>query len=269
MINSIIIMTVSLLASVAGAVCGIGGGVIIKPALDSLGIMSVDTVSFLSGCTVMSMSGYSVIRAIYKKELNIRLKTGVPISAGAAAGGILGRYLFHLLNTGFLNTDYMGAVQAVCLFWLTFATLLYTINRRKIKTNHISKSLFCMLAGLMLGLASSFLGIGGGPFNLVLLSFMFSMEPKEAAQNSLFIIFFAQISSLSLTLSGGNIPVFNLRVLIGMALAGIAGAIIGRKVNKIIKEETVDKLFRGLNFIIMIICVYNFCKYLCISPFRF
>ena len=55
---------VSLFASVAGAICGIGGGVIIKPVLDVLHLETVATISFLSGCTVLSMSCYSVGRAM-------------------------------------------------------------------------------------------------------------------------------------------------------------------------------------------------------------
>ena len=41
---SMVAFLVSFLASTAGAICGIGGGVIIKPVLDSLGIYSVSTV---------------------------------------------------------------------------------------------------------------------------------------------------------------------------------------------------------------------------------
>ena len=36
---------VSFFASVAGAICGIGGGVIIKPTLDLFGWVSVSTIS--------------------------------------------------------------------------------------------------------------------------------------------------------------------------------------------------------------------------------
>lgn len=261
MLNGIIILAVSFLASVAGAICGIGGGIIIKPVLDSLGIMNVDTVSFLSGCTVMSMSGYSVISAACRGELKVRLKTGAMVSAGAAAGGILGRVLFHLLRVGLQNPDYIGSIQAICLFWLTAAMLLYSKNKQKIKTWHISNSLISIAAGLLLGVISSFLGIGGGPFNLVLLSFLFSMGIKEAAQNSLFIIFFAQISSILLTLTEGTAPTPPLSILGGMALAGIAGAILGRRLNAKIKDETVDQLFQGLNLVILVICMYNFGKY--------
>ena len=45
----IIFAAVSFLASVAGAVCGIGGGVLIKPILDMFGVLSVASISFLSG----------------------------------------------------------------------------------------------------------------------------------------------------------------------------------------------------------------------------
>ena len=49
----IILFIISLLASVVGAICGIGGGVIIKPLVDALNIMPVSEISFLSGCTVL------------------------------------------------------------------------------------------------------------------------------------------------------------------------------------------------------------------------
>ena len=58
----ILIFIICLLASVIGGICGIGGGVIIKPVLDAMGIMSVSAISFLSGLTVMSMSIISVLR---------------------------------------------------------------------------------------------------------------------------------------------------------------------------------------------------------------
>ena len=52
----VIFLGVSFCASVVGAICGIGGGVLIKPLLDAFGVLSVASISFLSGCTVLSMS---------------------------------------------------------------------------------------------------------------------------------------------------------------------------------------------------------------------
>ena len=43
----VVFFAVSLLASIVGSICGIGGGVIIKPVLDALDVMSVSCISFL------------------------------------------------------------------------------------------------------------------------------------------------------------------------------------------------------------------------------
>jgi uncharacterized membrane protein YfcA len=255
-----IILFISLLASIVGAICGIGGGIIVKPILDSLDIMSVDTVNFLSGCMVMSMSGYSLINSIVKRTLNVELRTGISISVGAVAGGILGKKLLELLLLTFQDSKNVGATQAFVLFWLSLLMLIYALNKHKIVTYRITNVYVCVLAGLILGLLSSFLGVGGGPFNLLFLSFLFSMQPKEAAQNSIFIIFFAQISNLGMTLVGKSVPNINIGILMGMVFAGILGAMIGRRINRIISEPTVDRMFRGLNILIMLICIYNFRK---------
>lgn len=58
----VVFFAVSLLASIVGSICGIGGGVIIKPVLDAMNVMCVSCISFLSGCTVLTMSVVSVYK---------------------------------------------------------------------------------------------------------------------------------------------------------------------------------------------------------------
>lgn len=256
----IVVFLVTLLASVLGAICGIGGGVVIKPVLDATGIVSVSTGSFLSGCTVLCMTAYSVTKNLRAKTVPVRLVLCVPIALGAAVGGILGKILFQLILRQNAAPSTVGRVQSLCLLLLTFGTLVYTLNKEKIKTQNHSGALFCAAIGLLLGVFSSFLGIGGGPFNLVFLSFFFSMETKEAAQTSLFIILLSQITSLGSTILTGSVPVFDPRMLIGMALLGILGGILGRKVNSKISAKSVDRLFSGMTLVIAGICVYNLFK---------
>ena len=251
------IIPVTLLASMLGAVCGIGGGVVIKPVLDAMGLMSVATVSFLSGCTVLCMTLYSVVMNLATKSIPVRMRISVSISFGAAIGGIIGKNGFQMVRNLSENKEAVGAVQAGCLFVLTFGTLLYTLNKQKIHTKQIENCCISVLIGLVLGVFSSFLGIGGGPFNLVFLSFFFSMETKEAAQTSLLIIMFSQITSLGSTVLGDQVPDFQWEVLAGMAGMGILGAILGRKLNKKISSQAVDKMFIGITVVIMCICVYN------------
>lgn len=55
----------------------------------------------------------------------------------------------------------------------------------------------------------------------------------------------------------GRVPEYNWMLLIGMACAGVLGAVIGRKINRKFSTAAVDKLFQGLIIVFMAICVYN------------
>lgn len=251
---------ISLLASVVGAICGIGGGVIIKPTLDLFHLDSVATVSFLSGCTVLAMSCYSVTKSMRAGDSKIDLKMGTPLAIGAAIGGVVGKQMFSVISARFNETA--GAVQAGCLFLITLATMIYTINKKRIHTKQIDKTWVSVVIGLLLGIMSSFLGIGGGPINLVVFYYFFSMDTKAAAQNSLYVILISQVTSLVATLVTGSVPVFSWLNLILMVVGGILGGMLGRMANKKMDNAAVDKLFLGLMCVIMAISVYNVYQYI-------
>lgn len=253
----IAVFLVCFCASIIGAICGIGGGIIIKPALDAFGIMDVSTISFLSGCTVLSMTTYSVIKSKIGGESKIDTETGVPMALGAAVGGVVGKHLFQMVKAMSGNPEFVGAVQAMCLIIMTFGTLLYTINKKRIKTHDIHSKLLCLVIGLLLGVMSSFLGIGGGPINLVVLYYFFSMETKAAAENSLYIILFSQVASVIAAIVTNTVPDFEIGMLVLMACGGIGGGMVGRKINKKIENETVDRLFISLMVVMILVNIYN------------
>ena len=252
----ILFFVVAFLSSIVGAICGIGGGVVIKPVLDMLQMGAPATINFLSGCTVLSMSLYSVGKALRAGDSKVEMSTGTPLALGAAAGGVVGKEMFSAVKAFFNGSPMVGGVQAIALGIITLGTLLYTLNKSRIKTRTTSNKLVCLVIGLLLGIMSSFLGIGGGPINLVVLGYFFSMDTKTAAANSLYIILFSQMASLIATLISG-VPEFRILALILMVAGGIGGGIVGRKLNKKMDNRAVDKLFIGLMVLIVGICVYN------------
>jgi len=258
----ILFLLISFVASIAGAICGIGGGVIIKPTLDAFGVLSVSTISFLSGCTVLAMTCYSVIKGKMSGESLIDMKTGTPLGIGAAIGGVVGKSMFQALANMFADKDMVGAVQAACLLVITLGTLIYTIRKDQIRTRKVSSAAVCILIGLVLGIFSSFLGIGGGPINLVVLFYFFSMDTKTAAQNSLYIILFSQITSLLNTLVTRTVPEFSIWLLVVMTIGGILGGMSGRIINRKIDSKVVDKLFIGLMTVIIGINIYNIYQFM-------
>lgn len=252
---------ISFCACVVGAICGIGGGIIIKPVLDASGALPVTMINFLSGATVLAMTLYSVMRARIAGDLRVEAKTGTPLAIGSAMGGLLGKELFDMVQGLFPSTDTVGAVQAVVLLAITAGTMVYTLKKAGIATLRISGVPVCLAVGGLLGVMSSFLGIGGGPINLVVLMYLFSMGTKEAAQNSLYIILFSQATSTVRSLMTGGALGIDPLLLVGMIACGILGGVVGRTVNKRLDDARVDKLFVGLMVVIMLICVYNAARY--------
>lgn len=252
----ILIFIICLFASMIGGICGIGGGVIIKPVLDALGIMSVSAISFLSGLTVMSMSIISVFKQ--RKARLVEVKTGTALAIGAVIGGIIGNALFQSIKRAAGNDAFVGMVQAIVLAVITLLTLVYSaFLREKLPSCHVKNSAACAGIGMGMGLISAFLGIGGGPINLAVLFFAFSMDTKKAAANSLYIIMFSQIASFVTSCVRGTVPDFPWLYLLLMVSAGVLGGMLGSRINKKISAGTTDKLFAGLLSVIILICIYN------------
>lgn len=247
---------VCFLASTVGAVCGIGGGIIIKPVLEAFQVLEVPALQFMSGCAVWSMSAYSVIKSRVSKEPRAEPGSKTMLALGAAVGGAVGRKLFVVALQTSENSGQVGRIQAGGLLMVTVGTLLYTLYKEKIRTIHIVNPGVCVLVGGILGMLSAFLGIGGGPVNLVVLFFFFSMSTKAAVESSLYIIFFSQSVSLFLTVLTG-VGSIDFLMLILMCGGGVVGGICGRFLNKKMSDETIDRLFVALMVTLIGICVYN------------
>lgn len=244
-------------ACIIGKICGMGGGVIIKPVLDACGLMDVEKINFLSGCTVLGMTCWSVAKSLGKGGSEIDLAVSTPLGLGAAAGGLLGKQLFAGVAALFTDPDTAGGVQAGLLLAATLATLLYTLHRQRFVMRRVRRRAACVLIGVALGVMGTFLGIGGGPFNMAVLYFFFSMSTKTAAQNSLYVILISQTAGLLATLLGGGPPDIPAILLLGMVLCGIAGGEAGGRINKRLNEQSVTRLFEGSMVLVMAISLYN------------
>lgn len=260
MFEAMILFLICIMASSIGAVVGAGGGVIIKPVLDMIGILPVSTVSFCSGCTVLGMSVCSLIRN-RKDGVRLRLKTSTALAIGAVFGGLAGKWLFELVRTGFGNERVLGAIQAVCLTVITFGVFLYVCNKDRLPSKNVENFAAAICIGVFLGIISSFLGIGGGTSNVAVLFFFFSMEAKEAAKNSLYIIVFSQISSIITATVTGSVPDFTWMNLLFMMAGGISGALVGAAISKRIDNKGVEKILKILLLFIVAIDFYNVLKY--------
>lgn len=254
----IIFFLVAFAASIIGKICGMGGGVIIKPVLDALNVVSVPAVNFLSGCTVIGMSAWSVFKNVTSRQKSvINWKISTWITLAAACGGPIGKILFQRAASLFKDADTAGGVQAICMFIAIALTLIYTLNEHRIRTFHVTNPVLCALIGLFLGAFCAFLGIGGGPFYMVILTLFFSMDSKVAAQNSLYIILISQTTAIIKTIATDGVPDISAWLILGMIVFGVLGSETGRRINRKLSIGAVEKLFACVMVVIMCISAYN------------
>src|SRR5690625_3313892 len=115
----ILYFMISLLASVIGAIAGIGGGVFIKPILDFFGDYPLATIGILSSTTVFTMSAVSLWTR--RREVKMMNKaTSILLASGAVIGGLVGKIVF----TSLLNLSLTGYVQSP----YTLLILLYLLS---------------------------------------------------------------------------------------------------------------------------------------------
>lgn len=256
------VFLLSFIASAFGAVCGVGGGVVIKPALDALGVGTVAQVSFLSGCMVLAMSCYSVGRAAIYRGGQRAFRPETFLAAGAAVGGLLGKGLFARAQGCLPDPERAGGYQALCMIFLVAAAMLYTAFQERIHTLRLRSPAVKLTAGLLLGLMSGFLGIGGGPVNLAVLHYFFSMETRDAVDNSLYIILLSQLASLLLSFLSRSIPDVSPASLLIMTAGGLLGGVLGKQAEKRIGVKLHKALFLSFMAAVLGVNILNTWKFL-------
>lgn len=244
------------IACTVGATVGIGGGIIIKPALDLIGVHGVEAVGFISSCAVLAMSISSSAKHIASKT-EFDKKIALLVSAGSILGGISGNAVFDLAFNR-LNPGTVKGIQAVIIILFIIFVLIYVNSKHK-KSFRLKNPALILLTGIMLGMFSAFLGIGGGPVNTAFLAILFSFTVKESSVYSIAIIFFSQLSQLVTMFISNRFEPF--RSCFGVAAAAmavaVAGGLIGSKLNKKLSDKEITKIFSVVLIFVSFINVYN------------
>ncbi len=255
----ILYFIISLFATTAGALTGMGGGVIIKPVLDVLKDYNVETIGMLSSITVLTMSIVSVGKHIQQKT-QINFEIAVPLALGSIAGGFIGQNMLKSIVNLLCLDRIIFIIQNLLLAILILTVYFYMLNKDKIGSHHFEGTISSLMIGIFLGIISSFLGIGGGPINVAIFIYLFSFDMKTAAVSSLITILFAQISKLLTVAFTSGFTAFDLSMLPAMMIGGVAGGMIGSMLNKKLPKEAVEKGFNSVQLIILFIALFNIIK---------
>jgi hypothetical protein len=98
------------------------------------GWLGAQSINFLSGCTVLSISAVSLLRS---RKTGVRLETGrgTALAAGAVLGGVGGRVLFAFAVIA-AHKSIVGAIQSAVLIIMTIGIMAYTHKKQVLPEKH-------------------------------------------------------------------------------------------------------------------------------------
>lgn len=251
----IVYFIVIILANTVGAISGMGGGVIIKPVLDTLHFHPLVAISFYSSVAVLTMSIVSTLRQM-KNGLKLQLPIAFFVSLGSVIGGILGNTVFESLLHFFSDEKYVQLIQII----LTIVTLLFAYFYTKIGNKGslgLSHPVWYVIVGLFLGFIATLLGIGGGPINVALLMLCFGIPIKEATVYSIITIFFSQAAKLFTIAQATGFSRFDLSILLYVIPAAIVGGFVGAFISGKVSSERVTQIYQVVILLVLFLNLWN------------
>ncbi|GEK33839.1 sulfite exporter TauE/SafE family protein [Kurthia sibirica] len=255
-----IIVVFGLLSGIIGALVGLGGGVILVPALLYFGI----TLELIPSLTTQNIVGLSVIMMIfvglsstlsYVKSGTVDYKSGLILFAGSVPGTLVGAYISKYLDVPSFNL-YFGILLVIIAIILIFRDRFKPIHwfvkhGQKInKTDNDGNQYtygypiwFAFMMTFFIGMASGMFGIGGGSMIVPMLVILFLFPPHIAVATSMFLVFLTSIVNSASHIYYGHIP---WNFVIAVVPAAYIGAKFGAALNKKLQSDTVILLLRIL-----------------------
>ena len=212
------VIGVGLLAGVLGAILGLGGGVVVVPALEfvlprfgqEISISQAIAASQV-GVLAVGLSG----AAAYLQQGLVRARTGYLLSPYTIVGGALGSFLGLVLPA--------RAVATVFSLLLLYSAYNLLRGLRRIEVAREPSPLVppaMTFAGVMSGL----LGIGGGTVQVPVLNLMQGMPIRQAIATSTFIMGLTAVGNALVYQAGG---LLDFRIAAGVAFGVLIGAKLG------------------------------------------
>lgn len=242
-------------ATVIGAATGTGGGAVIKPMFDAVGLDTAATIGVYSTIAVFVMCISSIIKSV-RNGLSFELNILLSLSLGSVLGGILGELIFNYA-TQIIPNHTVTLLQSIGLLLVLLTLILFTQFNVRIRTFKFRNPIFLFVIGSLVGAFSVFLGIGGGPLNIIALVGLMSHTPKSATVYSLSMIFFSQIPKIINLVFNRSVYSFNATLVPLIVLAAILGGIIGTYINHRLTDKQIKLLYLVMIVFLLMTCIFN------------
>ncbi|MCP1311765.1 sulfite exporter TauE/SafE family protein [Paenibacillus tyrfis] len=232
---------VGLIAATFGSLVGLGGGIIIVPALVYLGPTFVgETISVSTAVgTSLAVLIFTALSSTltFVKHKRVDFKSGWLLFITCGPGAMLGSYTTQFVNAKSFQLSFglfmlLMAILLVLRDYLKPLKVKWHIQRTYTDGNgntyHYGYSVLpALIIGLMVGFISGLFGIGGGSLFVPAMVLLFRYPPHVATATSMFVIL---LSSLMGSFTHFSLGEVNLWMVLGLAPSAIVGGWLGAKI---------------------------------------
>ncbi len=253
-----VLFTISLAAGALGSLLGLGGGIIVVPALTLL--LHVD-IRFAIGASIVSVIATSSgAAAAYVRERMTNMRVAMFLELATTSGAITGAYLAGLVSTGWLYILFgliMGysalamfrkrgelVARAVPPSRLADRLALHGSYFDHAADEEIAYSVTGVQRGLGLmyvaGTVSGLLGIGSGALKVPAMDLAMRLPIKVSTATSNFMIGVTAAASAGIYFARGDINPF---IAAPVAAGVLTGAMVGSRLLPRLHSAMIRKLF--------------------------
>lgn len=244
----IILAAVGLAAGTLGSMLGVGGGIIMVPALTFLNLSPTQAAS-TSLIAVMSTSVSSTIE--YSRQKRIDYALGLAMAACAIPGGVLGAVLSEYLLEDTFKL-YFGILLILTALYILYKKSVlkdHRVNRRSLP---LQVAVFTASFGA--GIISSLFGVGGGIVFVPTMLLVLGLTMHRAAPTSQLTLMMTAIAGVFTHSALGHPDYLQAVVL---SAGAFVGAQIGARLSRMTKEMLLQRLLAVILMTVAIIFILD------------
>jgi uncharacterized membrane protein YfcA len=242
------LLVVGLGAGTLGSMLGVGGGIIMVPALTFLNVPPTQAAS-TSLIAVMSTSISSTIEYSRQKRINYRL--GLEIAACAIPGGILGAVLSEYLAQNTFKL-YFGILLIVTGLYILYRNSV--LKDRHVKKRSLILQIAVFAASFGAGIISSLFGVGGGIIFVPAMLLVLGLTMHKAAPTSQLTLMMTAIAGVFTHSALGHPDYLHALVL---STGAFVGAQIGARLSRITKDVLLQRLLAVVLMAVAIVFILD------------
>jgi uncharacterized protein len=239
LIEEIVVMVViGTFAGIIGAMVGVGGGIIVSPALTFMGFSPAQIAS--TSLIPVSFTSLSSTVA-YSKQHKIKYGLGIRMASFAIPGAALGAILSSIVPLGQFKL-YFAIILFLTGVYLWTRNKIGRKEKNRVRTikNKRTRDSILSIGCLGAGLISSLFGIGGGIVFVPLMLVILELTMSTAAATSQLSLLITSVVGNLVHISLGH-PEYLPAIF--LSLGSVIGAQIGANLSKYVSETILIRLF--------------------------